>query len=74
MSGIEVRTKECYNIELAKQHVHELMRITSGLNHQSYVKGLLDSLYQELEYQHDVLRSPALSRLAAEQPGHSKQG
>lgn len=74
MSGISVRTKECYNIELAKQHVHELMRITSGLNHQSYVKGLLESLYKELEYQHDVLRSPELSRLATEQSGHSEQG
>lgn len=64
--SIEVRTNECYHIEHAKRHVLELKNIASHLKHQSYVNGLIDSLYNELEYQHDVLRSPHLSQLDSE--------
>jgi len=64
--SIDVRTNECYHIEKAKRHVLELKSMVSQLKHQSYVDGLIDSLYNELEYQHDVLRSPHLSQLDSE--------
>ena len=62
--SIDVRTRECYHIELAKQHVLELKRVIDHLHHKDYLNGLVDSMYHELEYQHELLRSPELSRLA----------
>ena len=74
MSEIEVRTKECYILELAKNHVVELIKLSKQMDHPSYLDGLLNSLYEELEYQHNVLRSPELSQLASRKQRHPGQG
>ena len=65
--SIDVRSRECYHIESAKQQVLELKRVAQHLNHRTYIDGLIDSLWNELEYQHELLRSPQLSQLDKEQ-------
>ena len=72
-TGIDVRTKECYILEDAKNKVLDLMTTCKDIK-SDYLQGLLDSIYNELDYQHEMLRSPQLSQLAAEQPRNSKQG
>ena len=71
-TGIDVRTKECYVLEDAKNKVLDLMTTCKDIESE-YLQGLLDSIYNELDYQHEMLRSPLLSQLAAEQPRNSKQ-
>jgi len=71
-TGIDVRTKECYVLEDAKNKVLELMTTCRSVK-SDYVQGLLDSLYNELDYQHELLKSPHLSQLATKQPRNSKQ-
>lgn len=72
-TGIDVRTKECYVLEDAKNKVLDLMSTCKDVESE-YLQGLLDSIYNELDYQHELLKSPHLSQLAAKQPRHSKQG
>ena len=72
-TGIDVRTKECYVLEDAKNKVLDLMTTCKDIK-SDYLQGLLDSIYNELDYQHEMLRSPHLSQLAAEQPINYKQG
>ena len=62
-SNIHVNTKECYILELCKNHVLEMIKLSSQLDHQTYIEGLLDSLYNELDHQHELLKSPQLSQL-----------
>lgn len=71
-TGIDVRTKECYVLEDAKNKVLGLMTTCKDIKSE-YLQGLLDSLYNELDYQHEMLKSPQLSQLAAEQPRNTKQ-
>jgi hypothetical protein len=72
-TGIDVRTRECYLLEDAKNKVLELMSTCKRIE-SDYVQGLLDSLYNELDHQHELLRTPQLRELAAKQSGHPKQG
>ena len=72
-TGIDVRTKECYVLEDAKNKVLDLMTTCKDIQSE-YLQGLLDSIYNELDYQHEMLKSPQLYQLAAEQPRNSKQG
>ena len=72
-TGIDVRTKECYVLEDAKNKVLDLMTTCKDIQSE-YLQGLLDSIYNELDYQHELLKSPELSQLAAKQPRNSKQG
>jgi hypothetical protein len=72
-TGIDVRTRECYVLEDAKNKVLDLMTTCKDIK-SDYLQGLLDSIYNELDYQHEMLRSPQLSQLAAEQPRNTKQG
>lgn len=72
-TGIDVRTKECYVLEDAKNKVLDLMTTCKDIQ-SDYLQGLLDSIYNELDYQHELLRSPHLSQLAAKQPGNPEQG
>lgn len=67
-SNIQVNTKECYILELCKNHVLELMKLSSQLDQTNYVEGLLDSLYNELDHQHELLKSPQLSELERGEP------
>ena len=62
-SNIEVNTKQCYILEVSKNHVVELMGLARQLNQSTYINGLLDSLYNELDHQHELLKSPQLSQL-----------
>ena len=72
-TGIDVRTRECYLLEDAKNKVLELMNTCKKIE-SDYLEGLLDSLYNELDHQHELLKSPHLRELAAKQSGHPKQG
>lgn len=71
-TGIDVRTKECYILEDAKNKVLDLMTTCKDIK-SDYLQGLLDSIYNELDYQHEMLKSPQLSQLAAEQPRNTEQ-
>ena len=62
-SNIEVNTKQCYVLEVSKNHVVEMMGLARQLNQSTYINGLLDSLYNELDHQHELLKSPQLSQL-----------
>lgn len=62
-SNIEVNTKQCYILEVSKNHVIEMMGLARQLNQSTYINGLLDSLYNELDHQHELLKSPQLSQL-----------
>ncbi len=62
-SNIEVNTKQCYILEVSKNHVVEMMGLARQLNQSTYINGLLDSLYNELDHQHELLKSPQLSQL-----------
>lgn len=62
-SNIEVNTKRCYVLEVSKNHVVEMMKLAQQLDQSTYINGLLDSLYNELDHQHELLKSPQLSQL-----------
>jgi hypothetical protein len=62
-SNIQVNTKQCYLLELSKNHVVEMMKLSKELDQSTYINGLLDSLYNELDHQHELLKSPQLSQL-----------
>lgn len=70
-TGIDVNRKECYTLVNAKQHVEELFTIAERIPNNERIKQLLRSLYCELEFKHDVLRSPELQVLATSKPGDS---
>ena len=72
-TGIDVRTKECYVLEDAKNKVLDLMTTCKEIKSE-YLQGLLDSIYNELDHQHELLKSPHLSQLATEQPRHIGDG
>jgi len=63
---IEVSTKECYALVKAKQHVEQLMTLTSKLERSTYITKLLNQLHKELEYQHEVQRNPSLLKIRSE--------
>ena len=62
-SNIEVNTKQCYVLEVSKNDVVEMMTLAKQLDQSTYINGLLDSLYNELDHQHELLKSPQLSQL-----------
>ena len=62
-SKIDVSTQECYTLVKAKQHVEQLMSLTSKLERSTYVTKLLDQLYKELDYQHEVRKNPDLLKI-----------
>ena len=60
---IDVSTKECYTLVKAKQHVEQLMTLTSKLERSTYITKLLNQLHKELEYQHEVRKNPNLVKI-----------
>lgn len=64
MTQFEASTGECYTLVTAKRHVEDLFTICQKMENNDHLMSLLRSLYSELEYKHDVLRSPELSQLA----------
>ena len=62
-SKIDVSTQECYALVKAKQHVEQLMGLTSKLERSTYVTKLLNQLYKELDYQHEVRKNPDLLKI-----------
>ena len=72
-TGIDVRTRDCYVLEDAKNRVLELMTITNNID-SDYIQTLLTQLYSELDYRHELLKSPHLSQLATEQQGDISKG
>ena len=62
-SKIDVSTQECYTLVKAKQHVEQLMGLTSKLERSTYVTKLLNQLYKELDYQHGVRKNPDLLKI-----------
>ncbi len=62
-SKIDVSTQECYTLVKAKQHVEQLMGLTSKLERSTYVTKLLNQLYKELDYQHEVRKNPDLLKI-----------
>lgn len=71
MTGIEASTGKCYNVVVAKRHIEDLFIICQKMDNNDHLMRLLRHLYSELEYKHDVLRSPELSQLATSKPGDS---
>jgi hypothetical protein len=62
-TNIEVNTKQCYVLEVCKNHVIEMIKLSKQIDQTTYIDGLLDSLYNELDHQHELLKSPQLSKL-----------
>ncbi len=62
-SKIDVSTQECYTLVKAKQHVEQLMGLTNKLERSTYVTKLLNQLYKELDYQHEVRKNPDLLKI-----------
>lgn len=62
-SKIDVSTQECYTLVKAKQHVEQLMGLTSKLERSTYITKLLNQLYKELDYQHEVRKNPDLLKI-----------
>ena len=62
-SKIDVSTQECYALVKAKQHVEQLMGLTNKLERSAYITKLLNQLYKELDYQHEVRKNPDLLKI-----------
>ncbi|UNH61142.1 hypothetical protein SSZBM1_25 [Synechococcus phage S-SZBM1] len=70
-TGIDVASGKCYTLVEAKRLVEQLFVVAERIDTNDRVKSLLRQLYGELEFRHDVLRSPELQVVATSKPGDS---
>ena len=61
MHNINVSSKECFNIVKCKEHKLYKMKFEVLPDRQRFVTKLLKELYNELEYQHEVMKNPTLN-------------
>ena len=61
MHNINVSSKECFNIVKCKEHILDMMKLEVLPDRQRFVTKLLKELYNELEYQHEVMKNPTLN-------------
>jgi len=66
-TGIDVRTRDCFVLEDAKNKTLDLMTTCKDIK-SDYLQNLLTQLYSELDYRHELLKSPQLSELDRVQP------
>ena len=62
-SKIDVSTQECFTLVKCKQHVEELISLSHKLERSTYITKLLNKLYKELDYQHEVRKNPDLLKI-----------